>query len=122
MDVEKAIKKLPLKNSCGMDNINGRVIKLCQKALLKPMTHIINLSIETGIFPKAWQVAKVCPVYKSGDRLDVKNYRPIALLPTLSKLLERVISEQVIEHFDRNCLFHDNSNGYRRKKVLKLPC
>ena len=58
--------------------------------------------------------AKVIPIHKSRDLLDPKNYRPVAMLPVISKLVERTIFDQVIQYFEANNLFHPNHHGFRR--------
>ena len=79
------------------------------------MTHIINLSIQTDTFPSIWKYAKVLPLLKSSscDPLLPKNYRPIALLPVLSKVLEKVVFSQLMEYLDVNNLVHPNLHGSR---------
>ncbi len=75
-------------------------------ALVKPLTHLINLSIRTGQF-------LVKPIFKSGNSDDMVNYRPISLLPVLSKVLEKVVSEQFLRHLENNNLLHPLQFGFR---------
>ena len=72
--------------------------------ILNPLTLIINQMVETGIFPDVLKISKVIPIYKKGDVSLLSNYRPISLLPTLSKIFERVIYNQLYNYFV------DNSN------------
>ena len=78
------------------------------------MTHVINVSIRYSRYPSSWKQAKVIPLYKKGDLLDPKNYRPIAILPVLSKILERVVFNQTVAYFEANNLFHPNHHGFRK--------
>jgi hypothetical protein len=79
-EVEKVAKGLKNKLSAGIDEIPDYVVKQCIKLLKKPLANIYNASLESGIFPDQLKIAKVVPVYKKGDKKDVQNYRPIALL------------------------------------------
>ena len=104
-----------LKNSksSGVDNIDTYILKLIKPYVIPAVTHIINLSIQTSTFPKKWKYSKVIPLYKKDDPLNAKNYRPVALVPILSKVLERVMFLQMVEYLESNKLFHPNHHGYR---------
>ena len=112
-DVLKVIKSLKNSKSTGTDYIDTYVIKLVAQDILAPLTHIINLSISTGAFPSPWKQAKVVPLLKKGDPLSAKNYRPVSLLPIFSKILERVIFNQLISYLDSNDLVHANYHDSR---------
>ena len=79
------------------------------------ITHIVNLSIKTSVFPTLWKHSKVIPLFKPGakDKLNAKSYRPVALLPVASKVLERVVFLQIVEYMDKNKLFHPNHHGFQ---------
>ena len=75
--------------------------------------HILNLSIKNKKFPSKWKIAKVVPLYKGkGSKFDAKNYRPVAILPILSKVLERAMYKQVISHMDGNKLFNPSHHAW----------
>ena len=85
--------------------------------LLAPaVQHIINLSIKTSVFPDIWKVHKVTPLLKSSecDKLLPKSYRPVALLPVISKVLEKVVFGQLVEYLEDNNLIHPNLHGSRQ--------
>ena len=71
---------------------------------------IINKTIDTGLFPSQWKMAKVFPLYKKDDRTDAQNYRPISVLPAISKICERVVYNQLYRYL--------NSNGLLTKKPV----
>ena len=75
------------------------------------LTNIINYSIKTGIFPDQWKLARVSPIFKSGAQTDVGNYRPISILPVLSKILEKHVYDQLYEFLSG--LFR-NQSGFRK--------
>jgi hypothetical protein len=77
-------------------DIPNKMIKLASSALSVPFAHIFNQSISTGIFPNAFKISRVTPVYKSGITTDPNNYRPIALLSPFSKTLERIVYDQLM--------------------------
>ena len=81
--VESIINNLKNSNSFGLDEINAFVIKLVSKEILPALTHVINLSIACKKFPTAWKRVKIIPLHKKEDRLNPKNYRPVAIVPFL---------------------------------------
>ena len=112
--VLEIISNLKNSKSVGLDYIDTYIIKLIKNEILAAVTHIINLSIQTSKFPTYWKTAKVIPLLKKGDSLIAKNYRPVAILPIFSKILERVIFMQIVEYMDINKLFHPNHHGFRK--------
>ena len=106
---------LGLKNSksCGIDNIDTYVIKLMVDDILPAVTHIVNLSVQQATFPSLYKVSKVIPLFKKDDPLEPKNYRPVAILCILSKIIERVIFNQIVEYMNNNDYFHPNHHGFR---------
>ena len=111
--VMKIISKLKNSKSTGVDYIDTKTIKLVASEILPAITHIINISINQGTFPMIWKQAKVIPLLKKGDSLSPKNYRPVALLPIFSKILEKAVFIQIVEYLDHNKLLHPNHHGSR---------
>ena len=96
-EILKIISKLKTKCSSGVDEISTRFLKQYSSILTKPLTKIINQSLSTGIFPDKLKIAKVIPIHKDND-LDqniLNNYRPISILPCISKIFERVVYDQL---------------------------
>ena len=114
--VAKYIGKLKDSNSWGLDKIECKVIKLAATNLLYPITHLVNLSISTSTFPTKWKLGRVLPLYKGKNlsRTSPASYRPITMLPTISKILERITQEQLVKHMEENKLYHPNQQAYRR--------
>ena len=77
---------------------------------------IINKSFELGIFPKALKLAKVIPIFKAGSRLDVNNYRPISLLPTFSKIIEKIMHKRLSSFLETNHVLYESQFGFQRGK------
>ena len=84
--------------SPGHDNISPKVLKFCATSLSEPMTAIFNLSLESAIFPSDWKVHRICPIPKKGDLHLISNYRPISLLPIMSKVFESLVYSKIC-HF-----------------------
>jgi len=109
--VEKYIKNLKNTMSTGPDQISNRLLKATSDFILSPLTKIINLSIDSGIFPKIWKETKISPIHKSGSKTSITNYRPIALTSTLGKVLEGMIHKQY--HPQLDALLPSNMFGFR---------
>ena len=109
----KTLKKL--KNSSpGFDEIPMALLKLCSDVICVPLTRIINSSILSGKFPEQFKVAKIIPIpKKSNGKNDVSNYRPISILPALSKLFEAVVEKQIRSYIESNNLLPDYQFGFR---------
>ena len=90
-EIEKLINNLPNKNSSGFNLVNNKLLKLIKTEIAIPLEIVFNHSIECGIFPDRMKLAEVVPLYKGKSRLEPGNYRPISLLPTISKILEKIM-------------------------------
>ena len=112
--VDKIIISHKNSKSSGIDNIDTYILKLAHSQIVPAVCHILNLSIQNLKFPSKWKIAKIVPLYKGkGDKLDPKNYRPVAILPILSKVLERAIFSQVLGYMDSNKYFNPSHHAYR---------
>jgi len=112
--VSNIIDNLSSKNSCGHDGISVKLLKHVKMELVPSITSIINQSLHHGIFPDQLKLAKITPLYKSGPKNEFNNYRPISILPSVSKVLEKVISSQLIEYFEANNLLPISQYAYRK--------
>ena len=119
-DIGKAIDILKSKNSSGFDNISCKLLKILKPALIKPLTMIINQSLHTGIFPDALKIAKVLPLYKKNDASSFNNYRPISLLPSISKVFEKIMFKQIYNYFQTYKLFYSSQYGFREGHSTEL--
>ena len=122
MTLQKTLKILQSSKSskaAGFDSLPARIIKDIASEIAAPLTFLINISLESGIFPTAEKLAKINPVFKSGERTNVDNYRPISVLNILSKTVERVVYNQLSEYLESNNLLSDNQYGFRRKRSTR---
>lgn len=78
----------------GCNDINMKTVKKVIEGISEPLTYIYNLSFQTGKFPNKMKIAKVVPLYKTGDRHHLTNYRPVSLLPQFSKILEKLFNNR----------------------------
>ena len=113
--VFQIIGSLRNSKSTGLDNIDTNVLKLVKSEVTPAVTHIVNLSIQNSVFPSLWKHSKVIPLLKPGsdDKLAPKSYRPVALLPVVSKVLERVAFIQTVQYMNEHSLMHPNHHGFR---------
>jgi hypothetical protein len=105
--------------SVGPDGISSKIIKLAKKELVYPLTHLINISIATGVFPKSLKDAFIVPLHKEGDCQEPQNYRPIAILNVLSKLYERAVNIQLMRYLEDNGILVQTQYGFRPGKGTK---
>lgn len=105
-----------LKNSShgGHDNISNEVIKMFHMFLSKPISHIINSIFSAGVFPDVFKNSTIVPLFKSGKKTDINNYRPIALTNVVSKIVEKTIKSRLLDFLEKNNLINDNQFGFRR--------
>ncbi|CAB4008026.1 Hypothetical predicted protein, partial [Paramuricea clavata] len=104
-----------LSKATGLDGITARLLKDSGSVLAKPIAHIENLTITTGQIPSEWKEAKVIPVYKKGKRNDTDNYRPISVLPLISKVMERAIQLQLLNFIKENNILSTHQSGFRKQ-------
>ena len=98
----------------GIDNITGKFLKDGANSLALPITQLCNLSMKTSCFPSCCKTAKLKPLFKKGSKTDPKNYRPISLLPIISKIIEKVVHEQTNSFLTQNDILYKFQSGFRR--------
>ena len=99
-----------------MDELDSYAVKLSADHIAEPLHHIITLSLMHRKFPAGWKYTKLIPLHKKLSQLEMSNYRPVAILSPLSKVLEKIIYQQIYNYFTSNQLFHPNLHGYRRNR------
>ena len=109
------IKGLKETNACGSDGISLKFIKDSLFIIAFYITIIVNTSIVTNIYPMSWKYPHVIPAFKGGDSEDISNYRPISLLPVISKVLEKIVSSQLTAYLETNNLLSKSQHGFRPK-------
>lgn len=120
-DVINITRQLKPKISSGHDNISTKLIKDTIDYIIHPITHLVNVSLLTGIVPAQLKVAKVIPIYKSSHQDQLKNYRPISLLPAFSKIFERVMYNKLMSFLNTKNLLYKHQYGFRSKHSTIHP-
>ena len=96
------------------------IIKKIIISVLEPFMHICNLSFSKGIFPLQMKIAKVIPIFKSGDKSQFNNYRPISVLSQFSKFFEKLFYERLKTYIDKHVLLSDNQYGFRSNRSTSV--
>jgi Notch-like protein len=106
------IRSLKIKNTSGYDEISNRIIKLSSAYIISPLTHICKAILNTGIFSERLKFAMVKPVFKICKSHEISNYRPISLLTSFSKIIEKRICTRLITHIEANNLLVQEQYGF----------
>lgn len=109
----KYLSTLDVSKATGLDCIGPRLLTKAPQILAPGLTFIINKSLTTGKFPSLWKQAKVNPIFKAGSKQDVNNYRPISILPTLSKIIEKWVNKNLMKYLNQHDLLHQRQSGFR---------
>lgn len=112
--VTQHLLRLNIRKSPGADGITPLTLKVCCYQLSQPLSHLFNQSIKEGKIPEEWKSGVISPIYKGGCRSDVANYRPVTLLSAVSKVMERILTEQILNHLETHHLLSVAQHGFRR--------
>ena len=113
-EVKSILKKIKRKRSPGHDDIPTCMVVDGADEIAAPLSVLINRCLETSDFPSEEKIAKIAPIYKSGDRSLMANYRPISVLPVLSKVIDRVVHQQLHDYLEKNKLLSRRQFGFRK--------
>ena len=110
-------------NNCGAgaDGISTKILKMICPDIIPHLTHLFNLCLSQGTFPSIFKKAVIVPIFKSGDRFIFNNYRPIAILPTISKILEKIVYLQLSSYLVEEELLLPNQFGFRKHHSTYMP-
>ena len=112
-EITKLIEKLPNKKSSGYDNIDNILLKAIKNEIVVPLSMIFNGTLSQGIFPTCMKLAEVVPLFKSKDQSEKSNYRPISLLLTIPKLLEKIVYRRVYTFLNNMNQLYCRQYGFR---------
>ncbi len=112
-DVIDVTMKFKSKTSTDFNNISSKLLKVTINNIAQPVSHIINLSLAKGIFPNEIKISKVVPIFKSGEKTKFTNYRPISILPTFSKILEKIVTKKLIKFLETSNALYVHQYGFR---------
>lgn len=112
-DVFKVLINLDSSKATGPDGIGNRILKESAPSLSGPLSRLINKSIRCGMFPDCWKTAQVTAIHKKGSIYHCNNYRPISLLPCISKVFEKLVFDQVYTYLTNNNILSPAQSGFR---------
>ena len=112
-ELSKIMNKFKTSQSSGIDGISCSFLKIAMPVLAPSLCSIFNMPISRGWFPGNWKIAKVSPIYNDGSTEDRSNYRPISVLPVVSRLFEKIVFDQVYNYFTENEFFYSDQSGFR---------
>ena len=114
-EISNILQSMKPKTSCGHDKINTKLLKALNPAVCAPISIIINKSLQSGQVPTNMKLAKVVPIHKAKSKTDLGNYRPISLLPSTSKVLEKVVHRRLYKYCEMHGFLFENQFGFRPK-------
>ena len=120
-DILSITNKFKQKTSYGADGVSTKLLTKTIDKIINPITHIINLTFETGIFPTDFKCAKVIPIFKAGDPSTLNNYRPISLLSSFSKIFEKAMYKKIMNFLVENNVLYRHQYGFRAKHSTIHP-
>ena len=110
---QKIIKNIKSGNSVEHDELSTNLLKSIARVIFEPLIQILNLSINSGIFPSRWKIAQIIRLHKQGDKFDVSNYCPIAILSPLSKVFKKILKERISSYLDKINFFTKYQFGFK---------
>jgi hypothetical protein len=111
MEIERVIQSLKVSQTHGYDEISNNILKACKTYISSPLSCLCNRVLFEGVFPDRLKYAKIIPVYKKGDKNNLSNYRPISILTSFNKILEKVIYRRLLKHL--NIILSKHQFGFR---------
>ena len=120
-EIIEATKLLSDKKTPDHTGVSTNFIKQTISSLINPVYHILNLSFRTGVVPLQFKIAKVIPIFKSGDKTSMDNYRPISLLSSFSKIMEKIVASRLLTFWDNNNILTKWQFGFRAGHSTSHP-
>ena len=111
--LERVFGKFKTSKGSGADGIAYYFLKIGLSVIAESLCDIFSLSSATGVFPDSWKIARMAPIFKSGQSKDRSNYRPISVLPLLSRVFEKLIYNQLYDYLDKNRLLFSKQSGFK---------
>jgi len=120
-EIFTALNLLEPKKTSDLHGVSMFLLKKCCHQIYIPLSHIFNLSFNTGKFPTKMKTAKVIPIHKGGDTASPDNYRPISLLSSFSKILEKIFSIRITDFLEHNNIISESQFGFRKGHSTAHP-
>lgn len=116
METTDIIRKLKNKTTKDIYDLTPMILKQIEEQISTTLTYTINKAIKEGIFPNELKLAKIIPIFKKGDVDECSNYRPISILPVISKVFEKVFNEKITNYLENNLIITKDQHGYRKNR------
>jgi len=113
-EVINIVSKFDQKTRYGVDGIPIHILKATVGSIAEPLSRLINCSLSTGVVPPKWKIGKICPVFKDVDKDSFSNYRPVSVLPSFSKIYEKVVANRLRSYLDSYNISSSAQYGFRR--------
>ena len=118
-EINKIMSSLKSKNSHDYDEISTKILKASAPFILSPLTYIFSKVLSSGIFPDCLKFSEVQPLFKKGEKTEISNYRPITLLPSSLKIIEKIIYRRLYHYLDENNVLVDEQFGFKETRILE---
>lgn len=113
-EIVSVVQDLRVSNATGSDGINSHIAKMSTNQIVGPLATIMNSSFHCGLVPFELKIAKITPIFKSGKKNLITNYRPISILPFFSKIMEKLMYNRLIRFLDKFNLLSPNQYGFKQ--------
>ena len=120
-EIKNVVTNLKTKCTVGFDSLSTKLIQQTIGEIIIPLRLSINQSFVTGVVPENLKVAKVIPIYKSGKKNVFNNYRPISILPALSKIMEKIVCNRLVNYLEKYNILYKHQYGFRSKHSTIHP-
>ena len=115
-EIDSEIMTIKLNKATCCIHSQSRILRSAKHIISQPLSMLINKSIEFGTYPSKLKLAKVIPIYKSGDESDPSNYRPISLLSIFNRIFEKMMYNRLKSFIEKCNILHDSQYGFREKR------
>ena len=119
-EISNILKDLDSSKSCDIYGISAKILKISSPVISPFLCKLFNGSFAEGIFPSKLKYAKVIPIHKGGSKLSVNNYRPISILPIISKILEKLMHNRLTSFLEKNNTIFEHQYGFQKGKSTSL--
>ena len=113
-EVTNTLSQLVAKKAAGPDILGNKILKSCARILGSSLAYLFNKSLSSGIFPSLWKEANITPIYKKNDKDDIRNYRPVSLISSVGKALERLVYDKLYAYFIQNNALTWKNSGFKK--------
>ena len=115
-EIEEIMMKLDIKKAIDIYGISPKLVKISANVISNPLCIIFNKSFQEGMFPNMLKTANIFPIYKADSKLKACNYRPISILPILSKILEKLMHQRIIKFITKHKILYEHQFGFQKGK------